>query len=40
MNLKRANNVDSFNLYSNFIKKVALSKNAKEKKFLILSILR
>ncbi len=30
-NLKRANNVDSFNLYSNFVKKFALLKNAKKK---------
>ena len=29
-NLKRVNDVDSFNLYSNFIKKFALSKKAKE----------
>jgi len=29
--LKRANNVDFFNLYSNFVKKFALSKNAKER---------
>jgi len=31
-NLKKVNNVDSFNLYSNFVKKFALLKNAKEKK--------
>jgi hypothetical protein len=30
-NLKRVNNIDSFNLYSSFIKKFALSKNAKKK---------
>jgi hypothetical protein len=30
-NLKKANNVNSFNLYSNFVKKFALLKNAKER---------
>ncbi len=30
-NLKRANNIDSFNLYNNFVKKFVLSKNAKER---------
>jgi len=30
-NLKRVNNVDFFNLYSNFVKKFALLKNAKKK---------
>ncbi len=30
-NLKKVNNVDSFNLYSNFVKKFALSKNAKKR---------
>jgi len=29
--LKKVNNVDLFNLYSNFVKKFALSKNAKER---------
>jgi len=29
--LKRVNNVDSFNLYSNFVKKLALLKNANKR---------
>ncbi len=29
--MKRANDVDSFNLYSSFVEKFALSKNAKER---------
>jgi len=29
--LKKANNVNSFNLYSSFVKKFTLLKNAKEK---------
>jgi len=29
--LKKINNVDSFNLYSNFVKKFALSKNTKKR---------
>jgi len=32
--LKKANNINSFDLYSSFVKKFALSKNAKEKKIL------
>ncbi len=31
-NLKRVNDVDSFNLYSNFVEEFALSKNAKKRK--------
>ena len=29
--MKRANNIDSFNLYSNFVKKFALLKNASKR---------
>ena len=29
--MKRANNIDSFNLYNSFVKEFALSQNTKEK---------